>query len=201
MPGSSSLACLADSYRNAYMEKPFALIIEDDRDIAALFRHVLDIAGYRTELVMDGREAVERLKSSRPDIVLLDLTLPGIPGPRVLERMRADSRFKDVPVVVVTAHAHIADSLPVEPDLILLKPVNLSQLSNLVQRLRTTPRSLDQVPWDRTTHLYNKDFFKVRLTDSLERAREMSPNRFGVLFVDTRPFEELRRCLEPNELD
>src|SRR5512140_3095999 len=183
------------------MEKPFALIIEDDRDIAALFRHVLDVAGYQTEIVMHGGEAVERLQSILPDIVLLDLTLPGVPGSIILEDMRADERLKSVPVVVVTAHAHVADSLPVEPDLVLLKPVNLDQLSNLVQRLRSTPRSLDQVPWDRTTHLYNKDFFKVRLTDSLERAREMSPNRFGVLFVDTRPFEELRRCLEPNELD
>src|SRR5512142_11827 len=95
------------------MDKPFALIVEDDRDIAALFRHVLDIAGYRTELVMDGREAVERLKSAGPDIVLLDLTLPGIPGAKILELMRADRYLKDIPVVVVTAHSHIAESLQV----------------------------------------------------------------------------------------
>ena len=37
------------------MEKPFALIVEDERDIAALFRHVLDVAGYRTEIVMNGK--------------------------------------------------------------------------------------------------------------------------------------------------
>ena len=61
------------------MDKPFALIVEDDRDIAALFRHVLDIAGYRTEVAMHGRDAVDRLKLGRPDITLLDLNLPGIP--------------------------------------------------------------------------------------------------------------------------
>ena len=118
------------------MEKPYALIVEDDRDIAALFRHVLDIAGYRTEIVMHGGEAVERLQAAPPDIVLLDLTLPGVPGSLILEDMRADEVLKDVPVVVVTAHSHIADTLAVEPDLVLLKPVNLEQLSNLVQRLR-----------------------------------------------------------------
>src|SRR5512141_428784 len=85
---------------NPYMETPFALIIEDDRDIAALFRHVLDIAGYRTEIVMHGGEAVERLQSALPDIVLLDLSLPGVPGSVILEDMRADERLKSIPVVV-----------------------------------------------------------------------------------------------------
>ncbi len=183
------------------MDKPLALIVEDDRDIAALFRHVLDLAGYRTEIVMDGREAVERLKINRPDIVLLDLTLPGIPGPKLLELMRADSRLQEVPVVVVTAHSHIADSLPVEPDLVLLKPVNLSQLSSLVQRLRNTPRALGTAPWDPVTHLYNKEFFCVRLSYSLERARQIGTNRFGVMFVDLRPFAMLRTCLERDELE
>src|SRR5512141_3347440 len=134
------------------MEKPFALIVEDDRDIAALFRHVLDIAGYQTEVVMHGGEAVERLQSVLPDIVLLDLTLPGVPGSIILEDMRADERLHSVPVVVITAHAHVADSLPVEPDLVLLKPVNLDQLSNLVQRLRHPPKSMREAPWDPITH-------------------------------------------------
>ena len=44
--------------------KPSALIIEDDRDIVALFRHVLDLAGYRTEIVLHGRVAVEHLAKS-----------------------------------------------------------------------------------------------------------------------------------------
>src|SRR5512138_601295 len=99
------------------MEKPYALIVEDDRDIAALFRHVLDIAGYRTEVVMHGGEAVERLQAVTPDIVLLDLSLPGVPGAVILEDMKADERLREVPVVVVTAHSHIAETLPVEPDL------------------------------------------------------------------------------------
>jgi CheY-like chemotaxis protein len=174
-------------FEAARMDKPFALIVEDDRDIAALFRHVLDIAGYRTEIVMHGRDTIERLNSTRPDIVLLDLNLPGIPGAKILERMRADERLKDIPVVVITAHSHIADSLPVEPDLVLLKPVNLSQLSNLVQRLRTTPASLQMTPWDTTTHLYNRGFFDVRLSYSLERAKQIRTNRFGVMFIDLVP--------------
>ncbi len=183
------------------MDKPFALIVEDDRDIAALFRHVLDVAGYQTEVVMHGGEAVERLQSVSPDIVLLDLSLPGVPGSVILEDMRADERLKDIPVVVVTAHSHIADSLPVEPDLVLLKPVNLEQLSNLVQRLRNPPKSVREAPWDATTHLYNRNFFTVRLSYSLERAKQIGTNRFGIVLVDLHPYGPLARSLGPQELD
>ena len=51
------------------MDKPFALLIEDDRDVAALFRHVLDMAGYRTDIVFDGNAAVEKLDNVHPDIL------------------------------------------------------------------------------------------------------------------------------------
>ncbi len=183
------------------MDKPFALIVEDDRDIAALFRHVLDIAGYRTEVAMHGRDAVDRLKLGRPDITLLDLNLPGIPGTKILELMRAEERLRDVPVIVVTAHSQIAENLPVEPDLVLLKPVNLSQLNGLVQRLRKTPGSMREPPWDTTTHLYNKNFFDVRLSYSLERAREIGTTRFGVMFIDLVPYRLLCDVTPSDQLD
>lgn len=183
------------------MEKPIALIIEDERDIAALFRHVLDVAGYRTEIVMNGRDAVKRLDSLRPDIVLLDLNLPGVPGAKILEKMRADQSLMSVPVVVITAYAEAAVSLPVEPDLVLLKPVNLDQLSNLIQRLRATPASMHEAPWDSVTHLYNKSFFTVRLTYSLERAKQAGSGHFGVMFADLDPFRFLKARLDEGRLN
>ena len=183
------------------MEKPFALIIEDDRDISALFRHVLDIAGYHTEIILHGKEAVSRLDSICPDIILLDLHLPGVSGTQILEQVRADERLKSVPVVVITAYARDAESLPVEPDLVLMKPVNLEQLSNLVQRLRTTPSSLREPPWDEPTHLYNRSFFTMRLTYSLERAKQMGYNRFGVLFVELAPISPLHQLFDESHLN
>ena len=66
------------------MEKPFVLIVEDERDIAALFRHVMDLAGYHTEIASNGQLAMERLATCVPDIVLLDLSLPGISGVNIL---------------------------------------------------------------------------------------------------------------------
>ena len=50
------------------MSKPFVLIIEDERDIAALFRHVVDMVGYHTEIALSGQVAHDRLSNSKPDI-------------------------------------------------------------------------------------------------------------------------------------
>lgn len=183
------------------MEKPFALIIEDDRDISALFRHVLDIAGYHTEIILNGKEAIQRLDSVRPDIVLLDLHLPEVSGTQILEHVRADERLKSVPVVVITAYAPEVESLSVEPDLVLMKPVNLEQLSNLVQRLRTTPSSVREPPWDEATHLYNRSFFTMRLTYSLERAKQVGYHRFGVLFVEVAPISPFRQLFDESRFN
>jgi diguanylate cyclase (GGDEF)-like protein len=185
----------------SFMTKPLALIVEDDRDIAALFRHVLDIAGYHTEIVLHGKEAVKRLEATRPDIILLDLALPGVSGETILEKIRSDYRLKGVPVVVVTAFYEIAKTLAVEPDLVLLKPVNLEQLSVLVQRLRATSAGMQDQPWDSATNLYNRSFFTLRLTYSLERLRQASSSHFGVLFADLDPFTSLLQRLDEKQVN
>lgn len=166
------------------MEKPFALIIEDDRDIVALFRHVLDLAGYRTEIVLDGKVAVEHLMKSTPDIVLLDLGLPNVSGVDILSMMRADERLKSVPVVVITAHAHLAETLPVAPQLILIKPVNIEQMTKLIQRICPTEQTMESLPWDVLTGVYNRSFFMTRLMYTLERAKQLHDNKFAVLYLD-----------------
>jgi CheY-like chemotaxis protein len=182
------------------MNKPVALIVEDDRDIVALFRHVLDVAGYQTEIVLDGLDAMERLAVMRPNIVLLDLQLPRLSGVEILKRMRDDERLMRVPVVVITAYAPYADSLPVEPDLLLLKPVDINQLSSLVQRLQSTQGALDEPTHDFVTGLYTLPFFNVRMTFSLERIRQSSFRRFGALFADVSQLDDLRDHFSETEM-
>jgi two-component system cell cycle response regulator DivK len=177
------------------MEKPFALLIEDDRDVSALFRHVLDMAGYGSESILDGKEAMDRLASVTPDIVLLDLQLPNMSGIEILKRMRADERMKTIPVVVITAYAYYANSLPVKPDLFLLKPVDIHDLSNLIHKLRDTKDAMQDSPYDEVTHLHTLSFFSVRLVFSLERVRRMDLESFGVLFADLHPYDEFRQKL------
>ena len=166
------------------MEKPVALIVEDDRDILALFRHVLDLAGYRTEIVMHGKVAVEHLSKTTPDIVLLDLGLPGVSGSEILVMMRADERLKNVPVVIITAHPLLAATLPVTPQLVLIKPVNIEQMSRLIQRICPTEQSMESLPWDVLTGVYNRSFFITRLTYALERSKQLHDAKFAVLCLD-----------------
>jgi len=181
------------------MEKPVALIVEDDRDIVALFRHVLDIAGYHTEIVMNGIEAMERVEKLLPNIVLLDLQLPGMSGVEILKRMRAEESMSRIPVVVITAYAPYADSLPVEPDLLLLKPVDINQLSNLVQRLQATQGAMHEPSHDKVTGLYAFSFFTVRLAFSLERVKHTVLRRFGVLFADVAQSAALKKQMSDEE--
>ena len=183
------------------MDRPFALLIEDDRDVAALFRHVLDLAGYDSESILDGKEAMDRLATVTPDVVLLDLQLPNISGVEILKRMRADERMKTIPVVVVTAYAYYANSLPVKPDLFLLKPVDIHDLSNLIQKLRATKDTTKDSPYDEVTHLHTVSFFSVRLVFVLERVRRMELERFGVLFADIHPFGDLQQKLSEDVLN
>ena len=166
------------------MEKPFALIIEDDRDIVALFRHVMDLAGYRTEIVLHGGVALDTLSKSTPDIVLLDLSLPGASGVEILTMMKSDERLKNVPVVVITAHAHLVETLTVKPQLVLIKPVNIEQMTNLILRICPAEKSMESLPWDVLTGVYNRSFFMARLAYALERAKQIRQTRFAVLYLD-----------------
>jgi CheY-like chemotaxis protein len=183
------------------MNKPVAYIVEDDRDVVALFRHVLDVAGYHTEIMLDGKEAMDRIETFQPNIVLLDLQLPGMSGIEILTRMRADDRMRNIPVIVITAYPVYAASLPVEPDLLLQKPVDINQLGNLVQRLQATQGGLNEPIHETVTGLYTFSFFAIRLTFSLERIKQSEFHRFGVLFADVAQVNELKRQMHADDLN
>jgi diguanylate cyclase (GGDEF)-like protein len=156
-----------------------------------MFRHVLDIAGFKTEIVMRGEKALDRLQVIVPDIVLLDLNLPGIPGSEILEYIRSDRRLAHIPVIVITGYAQMTYELKRETDLILLKPVSIEQLSNLVLRLQPTNTKIPtDPPRDPVTQLYNRSFFISRLRYSLERAIQIGDNLFSVIYIDIDNFLE-----------
>ncbi len=118
------------------MKKPYALIIEDDIALAEIFTLVLQEAGYDTETVYDGAQAIGRLAAVTPDLVTLDLNLPHLSGKDILRNIRADDRLAQTTVMLVTANTVLADMLQEESDLVLLKPVSPTQLRDLAKRLR-----------------------------------------------------------------
>jgi len=119
------------------MSNPLVLIVEDDKDTAELFSNVLGAVGFETEIVRTGKAAVARLAVAVPDVVLLDLHLPpDVTGADILHQIRADKRLAETRVIVVTGHPDMAESVQDDADLVLLKPVDIRQLSDLVERLR-----------------------------------------------------------------
>src|SRR5688572_31406032 len=79
------------------------LVVEDERDIAALVAYHLTKEGYRVRTAASGMEALEAVGSERPDLVVLDLMLPGHSGYDVLADLRRRPETADVPVLVLTA--------------------------------------------------------------------------------------------------
>jgi len=183
------------------MDKPFALIVEDNQDIVTLFQHVLDMAGYHTEIVLDGLEAMERIYASHPDIVLLDLQLPGMTGVEILRQMRTDEKLASIPVVVITAFSNYSTKLPFEPDLLLLKPVNIYQLSTLVQRLQATRGAERELVHDPIMGLYTMAVFNEKLANAIEQVKKTRLRRYGVLFADMLGIEESRSKIPPAQFD
>lgn len=85
------------------------LVVDDDEDILELVRHKLDRDGYRVIVVRSGEEALTRAKQERPDLVLLDLMLPGLDGMAVCRILRNHPATFHIPIVMVTGKGEDAD--------------------------------------------------------------------------------------------
>lgn len=81
------------------------LIVDDEPTIVELLEEHLRSEGYETEHAYSGEEALSRLDTSAPDLVLLDLMLPGMDGYEVCRLMQADSRLNHIPVIMLTARS------------------------------------------------------------------------------------------------
>lgn len=87
------------------------LIVEDDRDIAEMVELYLRTDGHRTERAHDGPRALELWRAARPDLILLDIGLPGVDGLEVLRRVRSDPAGAGLPVLMLTARAEEVDEV------------------------------------------------------------------------------------------
>jgi CheY-like chemotaxis protein len=89
--------------------KPLILIADDRASSRELLRTVLERAGYAVLEAADGEAAVEQAQSGNPDLILLDLQMPKLDGYGVLARLRAEERFRTLPVLALTASAMSGD--------------------------------------------------------------------------------------------
>jgi len=81
---------------------PKILVVEDDKFLREMISRKLDKEGYEVAQAVDGEKGEVKIKEEKPDLVLLDLILPGIDGFEVLERMKNDSEVSEIPVVILS---------------------------------------------------------------------------------------------------
>ena len=118
------------------MSNPLALIIEDDPDLSVIFAQALQAAEFEAHVIQDGQVALAYLAKNQPVIVVLDLHLPHASGDDILHYIRSEARLAQTRVIVATADPLMAESLRLEADLVLIKPISFTQLRDLAARLR-----------------------------------------------------------------
>lgn len=116
-------------------EKPISMVIEDDEDLSEIFCEALNAAGFETEIIRNGRLAIERLGDVTPDVVILDMHLPLVPGSEILKYIRSEKRLAFTNVVVTTADAIMGEQMRETADFVLIKPISFGQLRDLTARL------------------------------------------------------------------
>src|SRR6266581_1404 len=88
---------------------PLVLIVDDEKDLRSLLDFNLRKAGYRTVHASTGSEALARATSHHPDMILLDLNLPDLPGTEVCRQLKSDPATEGIPIVMLTARSNEED--------------------------------------------------------------------------------------------
>ena len=106
------------------------LIVEDDTKNMTLFRDLLQVSGYSTILASGGKEGIELAKAKKPDLILMDIQMPGMDGLEATRILKADATTSNVPVIALTAYAMKGDKeriLEAGCDGYLAKPINTDE--------------------------------------------------------------------------
>lgn len=91
------------------MQKPKLLLIEDEEDIAALIKLQAEMAGYRLVVEVDGLNGLRAIEKEKPDLIILDLMLPGLSGLDVCRKIKTNPDLKDIPVIMISAKSEELD--------------------------------------------------------------------------------------------
>jgi DNA-binding response OmpR family regulator len=161
------------------------LTIEDEADIREVIRYNLEKEGYRVLTAGDGEEGLEMVRTENPDLVLLDLLLPGMDGVEVCRHLRYDPSTRNIPVIMVTAKSDESDvvlGLGVGADDYVAKPFRPHELVARVKAALRRGRTLEPSAKDEVLARGSLqiDFgrHEVRLED--ERIR-FTPTEFRLL--------------------
>ncbi len=157
-------------------------VVEDEKDIANLVTYNLEKEGYKTKAFQTGEEALQNIKTFKPDMVILDLMLPGMQGIDVLRYIKEDFNLKTVPVVIISAKSSETDKvlgLEMGADDYLIKPFSVKELISRVKAVfrRLMPANVPSLLECGDLSI-NFDSIKVKVRD---KEVHLSPYEYKIL--------------------
>lgn len=175
--------------------------VEDDAAIRDIEVYALRSTGFEAEGFADGTAFWEALQTQKPELVILDVMLPGTDGVEILRRLRADGRFADIPVIMATAKGTEYDkiqSLDLGADDYVVKPFGVMEL---VSRIKAVLRrcqgngqkrlQLEGLSLDLEEHTVNVDGQRVQLTFKEYRLLHLFLSHPGMAFTRDQLFNEI----------
>ena len=117
------------------MASEFILVVEDNEKNRILFRDILQVRGYKTLEAETGEQAMVLLQKERPDLILMDIQLPGKDGITITKEIKANAATKDIPVFALTSYAMKGDRermMEAGFDSYMSKPINVGEFLKTV---------------------------------------------------------------------
>jgi DNA-binding response OmpR family regulator len=131
------------------MQKIKLLLIEDEEDIAALIKLQAEIAGYRMVVEVDGLNGLHAVEREKPDLVILDIMLPGMSGLDVCRKIKTDPELKNIPVIMLSAKSEELDivlGLELGADDYVSKPFSAKVLFSRVRAVLRRGKEPEKAP-------------------------------------------------------
>ncbi|MBI5015141.1 MAG: response regulator [Deltaproteobacteria bacterium] len=169
---------------------PRILVVDDDQNIVLLGSHIISGMGMIPLVAFDGPEAVDKTKTLHPDLLLLDINMPGMDGFDVIRALKADPAVNLIPIIVFSARRRDEDkvrALELGADDYVTKPFSLSELSARIDRLLKRTRT--GMSASSTTGLPGSVSVEQVLS---ERVRRRAP--LAVLYLDVDHFKAFNDC-------
>ena len=123
------------------------LIVDDEEDIRAVLQARLEAAGFQVRTASNGMDALERIRSDPPDLIILDIMLPDITGLDVCALVKRDRRLRRIPIILLTARSQPRDRLTgaaLGADAYMNKPFSADELLAEVRRLLASREMTDE---------------------------------------------------------
>jgi two-component system cell cycle response regulator DivK len=131
----------AQGTRGGRQQAPLVLLVDDFADNREMYAEFLEFAGMRVAQAENGHEALERAFALLPDLIVMDLSLPGLDGWEATRQLKRDARTKAIPVIALTGHAlagHSQGAIDAGCDAFVTKPCLPERLFEEIQRMLAT---------------------------------------------------------------